>query len=243
MNIPTNGRVTQDFYTPVDYIAGRTRHEALDIVTNGNQPIYALGEGVVAKVIDGKGYLPNSGYGNEVWIQYDNGVLSRACHCAMGIIVKKGDRVVNGQRVAYTGSTGYRVPLDVIHCHYETMLNGKRIDPLKVEYSRQNNQKPNQNIKDYKDMRKRIHEKCTLHTIMDFPDNGSLKKFAVKENSTGDYWTVERKDIEELVDLFNGEFFRIDLKKLKKNKGVFNPGEFFEKYPEVLLPEGVEYKY
>ena len=72
---------------------------------------------------------------------------------------------------------------------------------------------------------------------MDFPDNGSLKKFAVKENATGDYWTVERKDIEELVDLFSGEFFRIDLKKLKKNNGVFNPGEFFEKYPEVLLPE------
>jgi len=91
--------------------------------------------------------------------------------------------------------------------------------------------------------KKKVHERYTLHTIMDFPDNGSLKKFAIKENNTGDFWTVERKDVEEVVRLFNGEFFRIDLKKLKKNKGTINLGEFYEKYPEVLLPAGAEYKY
>jgi len=134
MKLPTNGRITQDFYSPVDYIAGRTTHEALDIVTNGNQPIYALGDGVVTKVVDGKGYLPNKGYGNEVWIQYDNGVLSRACHCAIGIIAKVGQRVVEGQRVAYTGATGFRWSLPTIHTHYETMINGVRVDPMTVDY-------------------------------------------------------------------------------------------------------------
>lgn len=242
--LPTNGRITQDFYTPVNYIAGRTKHEALDIVTSEKEPIIALGEGVVTKVIDGFGYYPNKGYGNEVWITYDNGLVSRACHCDAGIKVKEGQRVSYGTVTALTGQTGHRFPEPTIHTHYETMIDGKRVDPLKVEYPQKKPQEQsNQKTNEYKDMRKRIHEKCTLHTIMDFPDNGSLKKFAVKENATGDYWTVERKDIEELVDLFSGEFFRIDIKKLKKNKGTFNPGEFFEKYPEVLLPEGVEYKY
>ena len=39
--LPTNGRITQDFYTPVNYIAGRTKHEALDIVTSEKEPIIA----------------------------------------------------------------------------------------------------------------------------------------------------------------------------------------------------------
>jgi len=176
--LPTNGRITQDFYTPVDYIAGRTHHEALDIVTNGNQPIYALGEGVVTKVIDGKGYLPNSGYGNEVWIQYDNGVLSRACHCAIGIVVKVGQRVVNGQRVAYTGATGYRFPLETIHCHYETMIDGVRVDPLKVEYPQQNNQ--DQPIK----KRMKITDTYRLVFVRDNPEDNT-EYWIIKQNTEG----------------------------------------------------------
>lgn len=192
--LPTNGRITQDFYTPVDYIAGRTTHEALDIVTNGNQPIYALGEGVVTKIIDGKGYLPNSGYGNEVWIQYDNGVLSRACHCAMGVLVKVGDRVVNGQRVAYTGATGYRFPLETIHCHYETMIDGVRVDPLKVEYP-QKEQKPQET------------NKTKLYTYMDTPlfAKPFYEKYKVvysKKEATATYWIMKTNDKEPREVLF-----------------------------------------
>jgi len=194
--LPTNGKITQDFYKPVDYIPGRTRHEALDIVTNGNQIIYALGNGVVTKVIDGKGYLPNKGYGNEIWIQYDNGILSRAAHCAIGIIAKVGQRVVEGQRVAYTGATGYRQPLTVIHVHYETMINGVRVDPMTVDYG---SPKP---------IEKPIESnKIKLYTYMDTPlfAKPFYEKYKVvysKKEASATYWIMKTNDKDPREVLF-----------------------------------------
>jgi len=103
--------------------------------------------------------------------------------------------------------------------------------------------KPNKSSKDYEDMKKRIHERYTLHTIMDDDRDGSLKTFAMKRNEDKAFWIIDPANIMEVVTLFSGEFFRIDRKDLKEDKGVLKLGDFYRNYPEVLLPEGVEYKY
>ena len=238
----------QEFFTKyngkaIDY-DGRHGPQCMDLMNQFVVEVFGDTSGQLRAPTAYQSWLKNSQDYEK--IHYQPGLVPQE-----GDIIYLGDQYVKGtghvaiatrkSRQSVFTSFDQNWPVGSL-CHYQEHIYNGVVGWKRRKGQQQNNQS-NQNTNEYKDMRKRIHEKCTLHTIMDFPDNGSLKKFAVKENATGDYWTVERKDIEELVDLFSGEFFRIDLKKLKKNKGVFNPGEFFEKYPEVLLPEGTEYKY
>lgn len=130
MELPVGGTITQTFATPVNYIKGRTHHEAVDIVTQGSQPITMLADCKVTNVIDRYDYLPNSGYGNEIWVKYANGDQDRFCHCAKGSIVAIGTSLLKGATGAKTGQTGYRSPITVFHTHWERYRAGKRIDPL-----------------------------------------------------------------------------------------------------------------
>lgn len=134
--LPAEGNVTQDFYTPVNYIAGRTRHEALDIVHYDFVPVRALFSGKALLVIDN---VPDyaftapgnwSGYGNEVWIVSFNGrVKQRLAHLKKGSPIAEGQKVSAGQEIGKMGRTGYRFPLDTIHTHYEIYVDGVRVDP------------------------------------------------------------------------------------------------------------------
>jgi len=128
--LPTEGRITQKFHTRVSYIKGRSRHEAVDIVTYGPRPMKALHAGDITKVIDLYEESKKTGYGNEVWIKYETGVEDRYCHCAKGIPVKVGQHMESGQEFAHTGRTGYRKPDSTWHVHWESYVNGKRVDPL-----------------------------------------------------------------------------------------------------------------
>lgn len=126
----TQGKVTQNYYTPVDYIRGRKMHEGLDLVTPGSYAVIALTKGVVSKVIDKHDESVSTGYGNEIWIEHDNGLTSRSCHMKQGSLVEEGERVDEGEIIGYTGRTGYRVPKTTYHIHYEEYLGESRIDPL-----------------------------------------------------------------------------------------------------------------
>jgi hypothetical protein len=139
MPLPTNGYITTNFYTPVSYIPGRTTHEALDIVTKGSQKIFAPAAGTVIKVIDLYEESTKTGFGNEIWIRHENGLETRFCHLTRYSTLGIGTVVKAGQVIAYTGRTGYRVPTSVYHTHYEVYDNGKRIDPLKVQWSQPTN--------------------------------------------------------------------------------------------------------
>ncbi len=129
-------------------------------------------------------------------------------------------------------------------CHFQNHSYNGVVGWLRRKGQQQNNQEFNQESnEDDMQKRKRIHEKYTLHTIMDDDRDGSLKTFAMKRNEDKAFWVVDPADIMEVVTLFSGEFFRIDRKDLKEDRGVLKLGDFYRNYPEVLLEEGVEYKY
>lgn len=129
-------------------------------------------------------------------------------------------------------------------CHYQEHTYSGVVGWKRKKGQQQNNQESNQESNEEEDMKKRrVHEKYTLHTIMDDDRDGSLKTFAMKRNEDKAFWIIDPADIMEVVTLFSGEFFRIDRKNLKEDKGILKLGDFYRNYPEVLLPEGVEYKY
>lgn len=143
--LPVKGRVKYNFYTPVDYIAGRTTHEALDILTDGPLPITMIVPGTVLKIIDIYGEQPNSGFGNEAWVLYDTGIVGRFCHIEKGSFnFKVGDILDIDDTIALVGRSGYVDPKTLYHTHYEEyrdidaykayqanhQVKNVRIDPL-----------------------------------------------------------------------------------------------------------------
>jgi len=91
-------------------------------------PIFAAGNGVVTKA------ARESGYGNRVEIQHANGYVTTYNHLsgfARGI--SDGARVRQGQVIGFLGMTGLATGP---HLHYEVMVNGHFVDPLRVRLAR-----------------------------------------------------------------------------------------------------------
>lgn len=125
--MPVQGRITQDYDTHVDYIPGQSTHEAIDVVTDGYQPIKAIANGRIVKVNDSHSEGSMSGYGNEVTIEYENGVRDKFSHLQQGSMPKVGTKVSIGDVIGSTGRTGYRVPSTVYHTHWERYVNNTRV--------------------------------------------------------------------------------------------------------------------
>jgi murein DD-endopeptidase MepM/ murein hydrolase activator NlpD len=110
-------------------ILGYTRmHTGVDWAAPIGTPIFAAGNGTVIKA--GK----ESGYGNRVEIQHANGYITTYSHLqgfARGIT--EGVSVHQGQVVAYLGMTGLATGP---HLHYEVIVNGHFVDPLRVKLAR-----------------------------------------------------------------------------------------------------------
>jgi murein DD-endopeptidase MepM/ murein hydrolase activator NlpD len=68
-----------------------------------------------------------NGYGNAVTIDHGYGIVTKFAH-ASRLLVKQGDLVVRGQRIALVGSTGLSV---APHLHYEVHVNGRPVNPLR----------------------------------------------------------------------------------------------------------------
>ena len=131
------------YLVPVKFI-GITRgytvsHKALDFGWNSkifgkNQKIYASADGIVTKVVDGKLNNMNKlikSYGNYVDIKHDDGSLTRYAHLEMGIFVKKGNRVKQGDFIGFMGNSGYAFGN---HLHFELIINHKKVNPLNSLY-------------------------------------------------------------------------------------------------------------
>jgi murein DD-endopeptidase MepM/ murein hydrolase activator NlpD len=91
-------------------------------------PIFAAGNGVIIK--SGR----ESGYGNRIEIQHPNGYVTTYNHMsgfARGMT--EGARVRQGQIVGYLGMTGLATGP---HLHYEVIVNGHFVDPLRVKLAR-----------------------------------------------------------------------------------------------------------
>lgn len=121
--MPTQGWLTSEFsrsrYHPILHLS--RPHEGIDVVAPMGAPIEAPGAGVVVEA------GTKAGYGLTVVIDHGYGIETRFAH-ASKILVRPGQRVARGTRIALVGSTGLATGP---HLHYEVHVNGRPVDPLK----------------------------------------------------------------------------------------------------------------
>ena len=127
LKTPVDGaRITSVFGTRRHPVLGFTRaHQGDDFGAGTGTPIVAAGDGVV---LEAKRW---GGYGNWLRLRHGGGWDTGYGHIsryAAGI--RPGVRVRQGQVVAYVGSTGLATGP---HLHYETWLNGNRVNPLSAK--------------------------------------------------------------------------------------------------------------
>lgn len=139
-----NGRSSRKFLVRKPISIGETRsgfgmrrhpilgyykmHTGVDWAAPIGTPILAAGNGTVIKA------QWDSGYGRRVEIQHANGYITTYNHMsgfARGIA--EGVRVKQGQVVGFLGSTGLSTGP---HLHYEVMVNGHFVDPMRVKLAR-----------------------------------------------------------------------------------------------------------
>ncbi|UMY17919.1 M23 family metallopeptidase [Methylobacterium organophilum] len=103
-------------------------HTGVDWANPVGTPIVAAGNGTVIKA------EWDSGYGRRVEIQHINGYVTTYNHMsrfARGVTA--GARVRQGQVIGYVGSTGLSTGA---HLHYEVIINGHFVDPMKIRVPR-----------------------------------------------------------------------------------------------------------
>jgi len=98
------------------------QHEGIDIAGKVGQPIYAADGGTVSFT------GVESGYGKLVKINHGGKYTTYYGHCSK-ILVKKGQRVYKGQKIALIGMTGRTTGP---HLHFEIRKNGTPINPKKL---------------------------------------------------------------------------------------------------------------
>ncbi|HEV3501119.1 MAG TPA: M23 family metallopeptidase [Bradyrhizobium sp.] len=103
-------------------------HTGVDWATPYGTPIFASGNGVVEKV----GW--EGGYGKYVRLKHNNGYETAYGHMsAFAKGMEVGKRVRQGQVIGFVGSTGMSTGA---HVHYEILVNGRFVDPMRIKLPR-----------------------------------------------------------------------------------------------------------
>jgi lipoprotein NlpD len=107
---PAKGKVTEEF---------NDKNKGIDIAGKVGEAVQAASDGNVV-------YAGNSlrGYGNLVIIKHDNTYLTAYAHNSK-LLVKEGDNVRKGQKIAEMGDTDTNSP----KLHFELRVNGKPVNP------------------------------------------------------------------------------------------------------------------
>jgi len=107
---PVKGKVTTEF---------NETNKGIDIAGKVGEPVLAASDGKVV-------YAGNSlrGYGNLVIVKHDNTYLTAYAHNSK-LLVKEGDSVRKGQKIAEMGDTDTNSP----KLHFELRVNGKPVNP------------------------------------------------------------------------------------------------------------------
>jgi len=117
--LPGHG-VGSRFGWRIDPFTGRQAlHTGLDFQGEVGTPIVAAAGGVVVTA------EMHPQYGNMVEVDHGNGLVTRYAH-ASKLVVKKGDLVKRGQRLALVGTTGRSTGP---HLHFEVLVQGVQQDP------------------------------------------------------------------------------------------------------------------
>ncbi len=108
---PANGRILSTF---------SKNSKGVKISGQSGEAVLASASGAV--VYSGNGLR---GYGNLIIIKHNDTYLSAYAHNSK-ILVKEGDSVTKGQKIAEMGNTDS----DTVQLHFEIRKNGKPVDPL-----------------------------------------------------------------------------------------------------------------
>jgi murein DD-endopeptidase MepM/ murein hydrolase activator NlpD len=99
-------------------------HTGVDWSASIGTPIIAAGNGVVEKA----GWA--GGYGKQIIIRHANGYETSYNHqSAFAKAIAPGVRVRQGQTIGFLGQTGLATGP---HLHYELIVNGTKVDPMRV---------------------------------------------------------------------------------------------------------------
>jgi len=116
---PVDGKVISKFGPAKDNL----RNDGVNIAAPVGAPVKASAAGVVA-------YAGNElrGFGNMVLLRHADGWVTAYAHNS-SLLVKKGDKVSQGQTIARVGSSGN---VDSPQLHFELRQGTKAVDPLKI---------------------------------------------------------------------------------------------------------------
>ncbi len=118
----SGGRLSSPFGKRPRPVAGAsTYHKGVDWATPTGTNVVASSGGTVAKAGWG------SGYGYVVYINHADGRQTRYAHLSK-VLVKAGQTVKQGERIALSGNTGVS---SGPHVHFEILIGGSQVDPLK----------------------------------------------------------------------------------------------------------------
>jgi len=94
----------------------------MDMASGCGEPVIAASSGTIAKVGE------DGSYGFRIVIDHPGGVQTLYAHLALGsATVSPGDPVQASTVIAREGTTGQSTGC---HLHFETRLNGERVNPV-----------------------------------------------------------------------------------------------------------------
>lgn len=98
-------------------------HLGVDYVAPTGTPVKSSGSGVVSFI------GTKTGYGKTVIVNHGSGYSTLYAHLSRFAKIKRGQKVSQGQVIAYVGSTGVSTGA---HLHFGLYLNNKAINPLSM---------------------------------------------------------------------------------------------------------------
>jgi murein DD-endopeptidase MepM/ murein hydrolase activator NlpD len=119
---PISGWLTSNFGSRTNPVTGESEtHSGLDIAAARGTAVRATADGTVQLA------SYNGGYGNCIEVSHGYGIATRFGHLS-SYAVHVGQRIKRGDIIGYVGATGRTTGP---HLHYEILLNGQPINPLK----------------------------------------------------------------------------------------------------------------
>lgn len=109
--MPIQGGVLQAFHQT---------HKGIDFACLNNAPVWAVADGRVIAVRDDL-----AAYGKTVLLQHSNTLMTVYAHTAK-IVIKEGQKVKQGQLIAYAGTSEHQRPA----LHFEVRVNGRAVNPM-----------------------------------------------------------------------------------------------------------------
>lgn len=102
-----------------------TTHHGIDIIAEENTPVKAVLGGEVIEV------LTDSRLGITISIDHGDGLLTRYSNLCTDLMVNIGDSVTQGQTISGVGTSSIFESAEGPHLHFEVLLNGESVDPMK----------------------------------------------------------------------------------------------------------------